>query len=160
MMPLLLPFGALVLGGTLLSLSSFLNEELLLLLASTLFFGTVFSQLRGSAASWLEAQADELYGSLGALLELRLLRLAALLGLGRRLLGSVRFLDRLLLSLVPLFYPLPAGGFLPLLGSLRRDLEALPSLLDRLAQRRRLRALAVLFGDFSRVLGDRLALTP
>lgn len=159
-MSLFFPVSALALGSGLLLAASLLNEELLLLLASTLFFGSVFYRLRPSVAAWMVAQADELYGSLGILLELRLLRLAALLGLVRRLVALDRFLDRFLLGLFPLFRTLPAGGFLPLLGSLRRDLEALPAFLDRLAQRRRLRVLAGLLGDFTRLLGDRLTLTP
>lgn len=159
-MVLFFPFGALALGSVLFLMADLLNEEFLLFLASTLFFGTVFGRLRPPAAVWMAAQADELYDSLGTLLELRLLRLSALLGMGRRLAALVRFLDRFLLSLFPLFRPLPAGGSLLLLGSLRGDLETLPVFLDRLARRRRLLVLAVLLGDFGRLLGDRLALTP
>ena len=159
-MPLILPFGALFLGSVLLPLSGLLNEELLLLLASVLFFGAVFNRLRQPVAGWSASQADEVYGSLGVLLEMRLLRLAALLGLGRRLLAVASLLDRLVLSLFPLFRPFPVGGSPLLVGSVRRDLEVLPSLLDQSAQRLRLRTLAVLLGDFGRLLGDRLVLTP
>jgi hypothetical protein len=159
-MALFFPFGALALGSGLFLMADLLNEEFLLLLASTLFFGTVFGRLRPPVAAWMAAQADELYDSLGTLLELRLLRLSALLGLGRRLAAMIRFLDRFLLGLFPLFRPLPAGGFPLLLGSLRGDFETLPGFLDRLARRQRLRILAVLLGDFGRLLGDRLVLTP
>jgi hypothetical protein len=159
-MPLVLPLAAVFLGTALLLLRGSLSEELLLLVASTLFFAVVFSRLRSLVSVWVAAQADELYGLFGSLLELRLLRLAALLGLGRRLGSLVLALDRLLLVLAPLFaFPLPRTPLAPL-GSLVRELFAAPAALDRLGRQRRLRLLAAGLGGFSTTLAERFDFTP
>jgi len=159
-MPLLFPLAAVLLGTALLLLRGSLSEELLLLVASTIFFGTVFVRLRPLVASWVGAQADELYGSLATLLELRLLRLAGLVGLGRRLVALVRSLDRLLVALAPLFLRGLPPSPLPLVGLPGRQLATVPGALDRLARQRRLRLLSVALVGFGSLLGDRLTLTP
>lgn len=159
-MPLLFPLAAILLGTALLLLRGSLSEELLLAIASTLFFGAVFGRLRPSVARWLASQADELRGLLGSLLELRLLRLGALLGLGRRLLALVGALDRLLPALAPLFVrPFPPSPLLPL-APLVRELVTASASLDRATRLGRLRLLAALLAGFAALARDRFALTP
>lgn len=159
-MPFLFPLAAALLGTALLLLRGSLSEELLLLIASTLFFGAVFNRLRPLVGDWVLAQADELYASLGVLLELRLLRLGALLGLGRRLVLLGRLLDRLLLALAPLFFqPIAPSPLVPV-GPLARELAAAPQFLDRSARLARLRLLVSFLAGFASLVTDRLALTP
>jgi NADH:ubiquinone oxidoreductase subunit 3 (subunit A) len=157
-MPLVLPLVAILLGTALLLLQGSLSEELLLLVASTLFFAVVFSRLRSVISGWVASQADELYALFGSLLELRLLRLAALVGLGRRLGSLAPALDRFLLVLAPLFALPPPPTPLPPLGFLARELVAAPAALDRLGRQRRLRLLANGLGGFSLLLADRFGL--
>jgi len=159
-MPLIFPLAAALLGTALLLLQNSLSEELLLLIASTFFFGAVFNRVRPPVVVWVLAQSDELYSSLATLLELRLLRLAALLGLGRRLVALVGFLARLLPALAPLFLrPLP-GTPLPLAGVSERELASTPSVLILAVRLARLRLLGSMLLDFNSLVADRLVLTP
>lgn len=80
-----------------------LNEDLLLLVASILFFSLLAWKGRGAAATYFQAAVEEAYHRFGELLLLRLARLAGwarfgyqlatpLCGVGNRLLRAVGFL--------------------------------------------------------------------
>ena len=90
-----------------------LNEDLLLLLASVLFFSTFTLQLRGVVRGYFISQREEVYHSFAELLSLRLTRFSRIARFGR-----------LLLSLFPLLSGFPLSLF-QLLHSARLTLPTL-----------------------------------
>lgn len=153
---------SLLLRLALLALLSFpfrflLNEELLLALASLLFFGTLLRRTAPALGEVLEARLEEVGSAFGTLLHLRLLTLRSLLAVATRLCHLwfsflPPFLGLLTLSVGPLLPSSPLPLLHSLLTALRRREEAelaaqLHSLILLVAfHRRRLAALSTLAG--------------
>lgn len=111
-------------------LGRFLDEDLLLLLASTGFFSLLYLRAGGVAGDLLRGQVEQVYDAFAELLQLRLSRLGLLLSFGLRLLAALLALSPLLLDLAyaasfrfgtPPTLPLPSlllrRSFLRQLGS-------------------------------------------
>lgn len=94
---------------------------MVLLLASLLFFATLFVRLRALVSDSLFDQLDQIYSSYATLLESRLLRLSSLFGFSRRLLSLLAVLARFQLLLFLLFRPTSHPALPSPLAAIRRE---------------------------------------
>jgi hypothetical protein len=135
--------------------ASALNEDLLLLMASLLFFGTLLAKVRHLLDDLLHRSVEEVYLSLSDLLLLKLARLQSLVSFGLRLLRLSIFLSPLLATASALLLrPSRASTLPPLLGQLQllRLLRRSQSSLDLLEEQLLASASALLHSSLGRAV--------